>query len=143
MAIIYILKILKIIKNLLIKIRSATLFLMYFKHFKAKLNLFLIVQEDILMKSISKIIGCFFSVFCIMFLTNNIADAQDNGYFDESTPYSVCFTPGDECIGLIVDNINKAKKTVLVQAYSFTAAPIAKALVNAKKSQPWCSQKFI
>jgi phosphatidylserine/phosphatidylglycerophosphate/cardiolipin synthase-like enzyme len=33
----------------------------------------------------------------------------------------------------VVDNLNKATNTVLVQAYSFTSAPIAKALVDAEK----------
>jgi phosphatidylserine/phosphatidylglycerophosphate/cardiolipin synthase-like enzyme len=32
-----------------------------------------------------------------------------------------------------VDQLNGGKKQVLVQAYSFTSAPIAKALVDAKK----------
>ncbi|MHB1220181.1 MAG: phospholipase D family nuclease [Alphaproteobacteria bacterium] len=43
----------------------------------------------------------------------------------------VCFTPGEDCAGLIAAELNGAKATVLVQAYSFTSAPIAKALVDA------------
>lgn len=46
---------------------------------------------------------------------------------------SVCFTPGEDCSGLIVSELNGARATVLVQAYSFTSAPIAKALVDAHK----------
>lgn len=45
----------------------------------------------------------------------------------------VCFTPGDDCAGLIVETIAAARSTVLVQAYSFTSAPIAQALVDAKR----------
>ncbi|WP_247879721.1 phospholipase D family protein [Azospirillum sp. TSA6c] len=45
----------------------------------------------------------------------------------------VCFTPGGDCQGQIVSEIGKAKRQILVQAYSFTSAPIAKALVDAKK----------
>jgi len=37
------------------------------------------------------------------------------------------------CTEAIVDQLNGAKKTVLVQAYSFTSAPIARALVDAHK----------
>jgi phosphatidylserine/phosphatidylglycerophosphate/cardiolipin synthase-like enzyme len=45
----------------------------------------------------------------------------------------VCFTPGSDCTGVIVREIGTAKKSVRVQAYSFTSAPIAKALVDASK----------
>ena len=44
-----------------------------------------------------------------------------------------CFTPGEDCTGLIVAEIATAKREVLVQAYSFTSAPIVKALVDAKQ----------
>jgi phosphatidylserine/phosphatidylglycerophosphate/cardiolipin synthase-like enzyme len=37
------------------------------------------------------------------------------------------------CTGLIVRTIAEARQRVLVQAYSFTSAPIARALVDAKK----------
>jgi phosphatidylserine/phosphatidylglycerophosphate/cardiolipin synthase-like enzyme len=46
-------------------------------------------------------------------------------------PVTVCFTPGGNCTGLIVQALNAAKRSVLVQAYSFTSAPIAKALLDA------------
>lgn len=45
----------------------------------------------------------------------------------------VCFTPGGRCTDLIVSAISQARSEVLVQAYSFTSTPIAKALVDAKK----------
>lgn len=44
---------------------------------------------------------------------------------------SACFTPGDDCTRRIVDAIGLAQRTVLVQAYSFTAWPIARALMKA------------
>jgi len=43
------------------------------------------------------------------------------------------FSPNGGCTQAIVDQLNGAKKQVLVQAYSFTSAPIARALVDAKK----------
>jgi phosphatidylserine/phosphatidylglycerophosphate/cardiolipin synthase-like enzyme len=46
---------------------------------------------------------------------------------------SVCFTPGGNCTDTIVDALSDAKRTVLVQAYSFTSAPLAKALLKAHK----------
>jgi phosphatidylserine/phosphatidylglycerophosphate/cardiolipin synthase-like enzyme len=45
----------------------------------------------------------------------------------------VFFSPKGGCTDAVVENLNKAKSTVLVQAYSFTSAPIAKALVDASK----------
>jgi phosphatidylserine/phosphatidylglycerophosphate/cardiolipin synthase-like enzyme len=44
---------------------------------------------------------------------------------------TVCFTPGGNCTDAIVNALGEAKRTVLVQAYSFTSAPIAKALLDA------------
>ena len=46
---------------------------------------------------------------------------------------TVCFTPGGNCTDLIVDTLGEAKSSILVQAYSFTSAPIAKALLDAHK----------
>ncbi|MDR3411948.1 MAG: phospholipase D family protein [Formivibrio sp.] len=45
----------------------------------------------------------------------------------------VFFSPKGGCTEAVVENVGKAKSTVLVQAYSFTSAPIAKALVDATK----------
>ncbi|WGL60933.1 phospholipase D family protein [Pigmentibacter sp. JX0631] len=78
------------------------------------------------------------------------------GSFNNSN-YEICFTPGENCTELITKNIAKAKKTLLIQAYSFTSAPIAKAIIDAKKrgvevmiildksqfSQKYSSAKFL
>ena len=45
----------------------------------------------------------------------------------------VCFSPNGDCTESIVREINAAKSEILVQAYSFTSAPIAKALTDAFK----------
>lgn len=45
----------------------------------------------------------------------------------------VFFSPNGGCTEAIVDEIGSAKTEILVQAYSFTSAPIAKALVDAHK----------
>jgi phosphatidylserine/phosphatidylglycerophosphate/cardiolipin synthase-like enzyme len=47
--------------------------------------------------------------------------------------WEVYFSPHGGCTDVVVRELNKAKTTVLVQAYSFTSAPIAKALMNAHK----------
>lgn len=50
-----------------------------------------------------------------------------------SQTIAVYFSPNGGCTEAIDDEIGKAKSAVLIQAYSFTSTPIAKALVEAKK----------
>jgi phosphatidylserine/phosphatidylglycerophosphate/cardiolipin synthase-like enzyme len=55
---------------------------------------------------------------------------------ERATPcpsWSVCFSPNGGCTQVIVNELDKAKVSILVQAYSFTSAPIAKALLSAHK----------
>ena len=47
--------------------------------------------------------------------------------------WEVYFSPHGGCTDAVIRELNKAKSTVLVQAFSFTSAPIAKALLNAHK----------
>jgi len=47
--------------------------------------------------------------------------------------YQVCFTPGENCTGEIVNLINQAKESIYMQGYSFTSNAIAKALLRATK----------
>jgi phosphatidylserine/phosphatidylglycerophosphate/cardiolipin synthase-like enzyme len=48
-------------------------------------------------------------------------------------PIEVYFSPKGGCTEAVVKELNAAKDSVLVQAYSFTSVPIAKALVDAHK----------
>lgn len=64
-------------------------------------------------------------------LFSNAFSIFDNSFF-KNAKYDLCFTPGGDCTDLIVTTIASAKNELLVQAYSFTSAPIAKALVDAK-----------
>jgi phosphatidylserine/phosphatidylglycerophosphate/cardiolipin synthase-like enzyme len=51
-----------------------------------------------------------------------------------ATPaWEVYFSPKGGCTEAVVAALDKAKTSVLVQAYSFTSAPIAKALVDAAR----------
>jgi phosphatidylserine/phosphatidylglycerophosphate/cardiolipin synthase-like enzyme len=45
----------------------------------------------------------------------------------------VCFSPGGGATDAVVHALGQATNTILVQAYSFTSAPIAQALVNAHR----------
>lgn len=47
--------------------------------------------------------------------------------------WQACFTPGEDCTGLIVRQLHAAQKTILVQAYSFTSEPIARELADAHR----------
>jgi phosphatidylserine/phosphatidylglycerophosphate/cardiolipin synthase-like enzyme len=47
--------------------------------------------------------------------------------------WEVYFSPHGGCTDTVIRELNKAKSIVLVQAYSFTSAPIAKALLSAHK----------
>jgi phosphatidylserine/phosphatidylglycerophosphate/cardiolipin synthase-like enzyme len=93
-------------------------------------------------------------IILVLTLFNSSNLYADN--FKNST-YEICFTPGQNCTNLIIKNMDKAKKSLLVQAYSFTSAPIAKAIIDAKKrgvdvkvildksqfSQKYSSSKFL
>jgi len=52
---------------------------------------------------------------------------------DKSPTIQVYFSPHGGRAEAVIEALNSAKKTVLVQAYSFTSAPIAKALVEAHR----------
>ena len=60
-----------------------------------------------------------------------VAMAALPGWPESCPTLTTCFTPGGNCTALIVQALNGAQRTVLVQAYSFTSAPIAKALLDA------------
>lgn len=61
---------------------------------------------------------------------------KENRYFpiyqsNETAVYQACFTPAQRCLPLIIKEIDKAQKTIRVQAYSFTSKEIAQALIKA------------
>lgn len=49
----------------------------------------------------------------------------------EAPAWTVCFTPGEDCTGLVVHAIAGAEHSILVQAYTFTSIPILAALKAA------------
>ena len=53
--------------------------------------------------------------------------------FQSTGTVDAFFSPNGGATGAIVWELNAAKTEVLVQAYSFTSKPIAKALIDAKK----------
>lgn len=66
-----------------------------------------------------------------LFLLFQISYASDLSL--NNTPAQIYFSPKGGCTEAIVKEISNAKSTIFVQAYSFTSAPIAKALIDAHK----------
>jgi len=72
-------------------------------------------------------IGLFFAAIIIslgIFASPRAAEVAD---------IRVYFSPNGGCTEAIIEEIKNAKAEILVQAYSFTSAPIAKSLVDAHK----------
>lgn len=70
-----------------------------------------------------------FSIFVFwIFSPTSIIHPQE-----KTSTWEVYFSPHGGCTDAIIRELNKAKSTILVQAYSFTSAPIAEALLNAHK----------
>ena len=67
----------------------------------------------------------------LLLLTLTIPAFADNTFHNVSS--AVYFSPNGGCTEAIVNEISHAKSEIYVQAYSFTSAPIAKALVDAYK----------
>jgi len=66
-------------------------------------------------------------VLCMVFFPSFIQSQE------KPPTIEVYFSPHGGCTDAVIKELNKAKSTVLVQAYTFTSAPIAKALLNAHK----------
>lgn len=64
--------------------------------------------------------------------SNKASSEVTSGMFTQGASYQVCFTPQNDCTALVVNTINQAKTSIDVQAYSFTSAPIIKALSEAE-----------
>ena len=67
----------------------------------------------------------------LIFLTIFVTQALSPLAGEINSRVAVFFSPKGGCTEAVVEELGKAHETVLVQAYSFTSAPIAKALVEA------------
>ena len=75
--------------------------------------------------------ACAATTLLILFVCNPAARALDVDI--NHAPVEVYFSPNDGATTAIVREIDRARSEILVQAYSFTSAPIAKALLKAHK----------
>jgi phosphatidylserine/phosphatidylglycerophosphate/cardiolipin synthase-like enzyme len=72
----------------------------------------------------------------LIYALHRVAPSSDAATFHVTAAAeapAVFFAPGSSPTAVIVEQLNAARRTVHVQAYSFTSAPIAKALVAAEK----------
>jgi len=67
-----------------------------------------------------------------VFSRDSLLVGQNVSSITSDRKIQVYFSPNGHCEQAIVEELNRAKKTVLVLAYSFTSAPIARALGEAK-----------
>jgi phosphatidylserine/phosphatidylglycerophosphate/cardiolipin synthase-like enzyme len=67
----------------------------------------------------------------VFFLLGQVPSASEIKF--NNTPTQIYFSPKGGCTEAIIDQIDNAKSEILIQAYSFTSTPIAKALINAHK----------
>ena len=72
-----------------------------------------------------------FAIFALLLLQMPLAAHAER--FQAIGTADVFFSPRGGATAAVVSEIGAAKSEILVQAYSFTSAPIAKALVDANK----------
>jgi phosphatidylserine/phosphatidylglycerophosphate/cardiolipin synthase-like enzyme len=68
-----------------------------------------------------------------LFATQAVIAGQEIHALPARGTIEVAFSPNGGATALVVKTIADAKKSILVQAYSFTSAPIARALAQAKE----------
>jgi len=81
-----------------------------------------------MMKSYVPTLLAVFLGYSLSFVHPSASSAALNA---RTTPIRAYFSPNGGCTDAIVAEIGAAKSTLEVQAYSFTSAPIAKAVVDA------------
>jgi phosphatidylserine/phosphatidylglycerophosphate/cardiolipin synthase-like enzyme len=59
--------------------------------------------------------------------------AEKSNLQEKQPTWEIYFSPRGGCTEAIIGHLENAKSSVLIQAYSFTSAPIAKAILNANK----------
>jgi phosphatidylserine/phosphatidylglycerophosphate/cardiolipin synthase-like enzyme len=78
-------------------------------------------------------ISTFLALVLLVFFPISSSCLAESLTLPQNTPVQVYFSPKGGCTSAIIKEIEQAKTDIFVQAYSFTSAPIAKALVNAHK----------
>lgn len=74
-----------------------------------------------------------FLTFLCLYGIGAIPITADAAYFGKRSTYAVCFTPGDACQNMILNEITAAQESIKIQAYVFDEPQILAALVTAKQ----------
>jgi phosphatidylserine/phosphatidylglycerophosphate/cardiolipin synthase-like enzyme len=77
-------------------------------------------------KSVTAVVGMILAV-----AIGSVAPASPWPAMAADATWEVCFTPGGDCTKAIVTAIAAARRSIYVQAYSFTSKPIARAMLEA------------
>lgn len=72
-------------------------------------------------------------LIAFVFIAMAVGSAGHRAEAGEAPPWKLCFSPDGRCSSLILEAISSARESIRVQAYSFTARPIAEALVEAHR----------
>jgi phosphatidylserine/phosphatidylglycerophosphate/cardiolipin synthase-like enzyme len=79
------------------------------------------------MKQVNRLVAILAAVLFVFLASSPICSQE------KPTTWEVYLSPKGGCTDAIIRELSKAKTSILVQAYSFTSPPIAKALVDAHK----------
>src|SRR5437867_10017634 len=80
----------------------------------------------------SQLVGVAF-LAAVLFLFGRTSTWLSSNAIASPPAWEVYFSPKGGAAGAIIATLAKAKDTILVQAYSFTSAPLAKALLEAHR----------
>jgi phosphatidylserine/phosphatidylglycerophosphate/cardiolipin synthase-like enzyme len=72
-------------------------------------------------------------IFCLLLAISFFSWNSHGANLTLNAPTQVYFSPNGGATQAIIKEMNDAKSEILVQVYSFTSSPIAKALVDANK----------
>jgi phosphatidylserine/phosphatidylglycerophosphate/cardiolipin synthase-like enzyme len=78
-----------------------------------------------------KRLGCCHVAIAVVICLMLVAGCDRAGPNRPLPPIEIYFSPHGGCTDAVVHEVDRAEGSILVQAYSFTSAPIAKALVEA------------
>lgn len=83
--------------------------------------------------ALALVLGVTFGVPGVIPHPSAVAGEPASGAAKRAPAWKVYFSPKGGCTEAVVEALGKANRSVIVQAYSFTSAPIAKAIVDAKR----------
>lgn len=87
-----------------------------------------------MLKRIASVFACFVVCGCASVAAPEVAPAaKPSVAATKPTEIQVYFSPNGGCTDAVVAELGRAKKSIYVQAYSFTSTRIAKALTEAAK----------